>query len=149
MSLYRGYNLDENAFDALDEVSEDAMNSYVNLLAYDNIINTDSKQIQEMCDGPQGEALLEKAVLNKGTMMRLSKTDDEKRRVKLMVYQLAKEANDADWKKMVVYRSKWKACRSKLMTKYGRKATTLARAAQREYIKRARSSSSTPSEERK
>lgn len=140
MSLYRGYNLDENAFDALNEVSEDMMDSYVNLLAYDNIVNTDSNQIHEMCEGPQGRALLEKAVLNKGTMMRLSKSDDEKRRVKLMVYQLAKEANDNDWKKMVAYRSKWKACRAKLMTKYGRKASTLARAAQREYIKRARTS---------
>lgn len=144
MSLYRGYNLDENAFDDLDTVTEQDMDAYVNLMAYDNLTHVDESTIKDFCGSPKAQAMLERSVLNKGTMMRLSKADDEKRRVKLMVYQLAKEANDPEWKKMKNFRAKWKASRNKLMTKYGRKATTLARASQREYIKKARMQSSTP-----
>jgi hypothetical protein len=148
MSLYRGYNLDENAFDALDEVSESAMDTYVNLMAYDNITNVDEAQIKEFCEGPVGQALLEKNVLNKGTMMRLSRVDDENRRVKLIVYQLASEAKDKEFAKMKLYRSKWKASRAKLMQKYGRKATVIARKAQQQYIKRARSGAGAESDEK-
>jgi hypothetical protein len=142
MSLYRGYNLDENAFDEMDNISEEAMDTYVNLIAYDNITNVDEAQIKEFCNGPVGQALLEKSVLNKGTMMRLSKQDDKNRRVKLFVYQLASEKKDKDYIKMKAYRAKWKACRAKLMQKYGRKATMLAQKSQQEYIKRARSEKS-------
>jgi hypothetical protein len=71
-------------------------------------------------------------------MMRLSKADDEKRRIKLICYQLARDAKDPNWTKMCKYRGLMKEYRAKIMAKYGAKATRIARAAQKEYIKTAK-----------
>ena len=66
--------------------------------------------------------------------MRLSKADDEKRRVKLMAYQLAKNANDPQFTKLKMYTAKRKECIAKIMQKYGSKATKMAKIAQKNYI---------------
>jgi hypothetical protein len=98
-----------------------------------------SDQIHEFCEGEQAKALLERSVLKKPTLMRLSKEDDEKRRIKLACYQLAKDAKDPNWDKMLKYRALWKKYRGIIFQKYSNKATRVARVAQKEYLKKARS----------
>ena len=73
--------------------------------------------------------------------MRLSKQDDETRRVKLACYQLAKEAHDPNFDKMIKYRALWKKYRGVIFQKYSNKATRVAKVAQKEYLKKARSGS--------
>ena len=70
--------------------------------------------------------------------MRLSKADDQKRRIKLIVYQMAAEKNDPDWKKMMLHRNKMKEFRAKLIKKYGARASKIAKKARVDYIKRAK-----------
>lgn len=114
----------------------------------DDIQRMSSKQIKEFCESEYCQALVERAVLKKPTVMRLSKEDDEKRRIKLICYQLARDNYDPNWEKCVKYRALWKAYRAKIFDKWGNKATRLAAIAQREYIKKARKEQETP-EQRK
>ena len=104
------------------------------MLLVDDVMGGSSEQIKEFCESPEARILQEKSILKKPTMMRLSKADDEKRRVKLMAYQLAKTANDPEFTKLKNYTEKRKASIAKIMTKYGPKAEKMAKIAQKKYI---------------
>ena len=70
--------------------------------ACDTLFNPSIKfKIHEFCESAQAQILTERQVLNKKSLMRLSKADDQKRRIKLIVYQMAAEKNDPDWKKII------------------------------------------------
>ena len=133
MSILYGHNT------ALKEqvLTERELAPYINLIAYDDISRGNDKQIREFCESERANVLVEKAVLKKNTMVRLSKADDEKRRIKLCAYQLAKDENDVNWKKMKFHRDQWKKYRDLLMKKYGSRAAKMAKISQKEYIKRA------------
>lgn len=109
-------------------------NAVLEMFFVDDILHGTSDQIKQFCESAEAKILVEKAVLKKPTMMRLSKADDEKRRIKLMAYQLAKEGNDPEWEKLKTYTTKRKASINKIMTKYGSKAERLAKMAQKNYI---------------
>lgn len=130
MSLYGRFSTDNDT----DEID---MNKLCESFAYDELSRLPSDVVQEFATSPEAQVLVERQVLKKSTLMRLSKEDDQKRRIKLTCYQLAKEANDPNWQKMILYRKKWKEYRAKIFTKYGNKATRLAKVAQKEYIKTA------------
>lgn len=141
MALY-GNAVRENLLD--EELEGINLNEYVQLVCYDDISRGSDAQVQEFCESELAEYLQEAQVLNKKAMMRLDKASDSKRRTKLIAYQLAKEANDPAWKKMVLFREKMKEQRAILMKKYGKKAQKIAVKAQKEYIKAAKSRPSDP-----
>lgn len=103
----------------------------------DDILRQTSDDIKTFCESEEAKILQEKAVLKKPTMMRLSKADDEKRRIKLAAYQLAKEANDPEYAKLKKYTALRKQSINKIMNKYGSKATKVAKVAQKNYVKTA------------
>lgn len=121
--------------------SDDLTNSKKVFEAFlvDDLMHNDSSFIKEFCDSEIANVLQEKAVLKKPTMMRLSKQDDEKRRIKLMAYQMAKDSNDPEWKKLKKYSALRKQSIAKIMKKYGNKAARQAKIAQKNYIKQAKS----------
>lgn len=104
------------------------------MLLVDDLMRLPSDQIHEFCESAEAKVLQEKSVLKKPTMMRLSKADDEKRRVKLMAYQLAKNADDPLWTKLKGFTAKRKEIIEKIMAKYGPKAEKMAKIAQKNYI---------------
>lgn len=118
-------------------VSESLIKECVSLFLTDDISRGSSEQIKEFCVSETAKVLTEKSVLKKGTLMRLSKTDDEKRRVKLVAYQLAKDAKDPLWEKLKQNRVKEKELIKQIMKKYGHRAQQIAKIAQKEYIKTA------------
>ena len=83
---------------AMEEMA--ASNEVLEMFIVDDVLRGTEEQIKEFVESPEAKILEEKAVLKKPTLMRLSKADDEKRRVKLMAYQLAKNANDLRVKKL-------------------------------------------------
>ena len=85
----------------------------------------------------EAQILEAKNVISKKNMMRLNKKADETRRTKLIAYQMAKAADDPNWKKLVRYQKLRKECIQKIMDKYGNKAAKIAVKAQKEYIKTA------------
>lgn len=97
----------------------------------DDVLRLASDDIKSFCESEEAKILQEKAVLRKPTMMRLSKADDEKRRIKLAAYQLAKEANDPEFTKLKKYTALRKQSIQKIMSKYGAKATKVAKVAQK------------------
>lgn len=128
--LFGNDSLSESTIENMD------LTPFVEAIAYDDLSRQDSKTLREFCTSPQAQVLTEKQVLKKGTMMRLSKQDDEKRRIKLCAYQLAKADNNTNWKKMIYHRAEWRKYRDLVMKQYGRKATQLAKVSQKEYIKK-------------
>lgn len=142
MSLY-GHSFIKESFQR-DELENIDLKPFIELMAYDDISRGTSEQIKEFCNSEIAQVLTEKQVLNKGTMMRLSKADDEKRRIVSVAYYLAKEANDPDYKKMIEYRAKWKEHKRKVLQKYSQKAKRIAIAAQKEYIKKAKKEPAAP-----
>lgn len=127
MSLY-GSNL----VSSMEKIANS--DAVLEMLLVDDILRGTSAQIKEFCESEEAKILQEKAVLKKPTMMRLGKADDEKRRIKLMAYQLAKEAGDPQWEKLKMYTAKRKECIAKIMQKYGTKAERMAKIAQKNYI---------------
>lgn len=135
MSLYGAQTLT-----SMDEAA--TSDRVLEMFIVDDIIRQSSDQIKEFCESEEARILQEKAVLKKPTMMRLSKQDDAKRRVKLIAYQLAKDANDPEWNKLKKYTALRKESIAKIMKKYGSKAERLAKISQKNYIATAKKISS-------
>jgi hypothetical protein len=138
-----------NLYGANDSKSiEDIANSdsLMEMFFVDEMMHSPSDEISEFCESAEAQVLVEKAVLNKPTLIRLSKTDDQKRRVKIVAYQLAKEANDPEWNKMKKYTALRKQSIRKIMRKYGKKAQRIAKVAQKNYIIKSKSMKPTKSE---
>ena len=114
----------------------------------DDILRQNSDDIKTFCESEEAKILQEKAVLKKPTMMRLSKADDEKRRIKLAAYQLAKEANDPEFAKLKKYTGLRKQSINKIMNKYGSKATKVAKVAQKNYMKTAAKASASAKDDK-
>lgn len=135
MSLYGHKGLYASEDSSLQGID---LTPFIEDALYDDISRADSDTIQRFIHSEAAQILMEKNVLSKPTMMRLSKADDEKRRIKLAAYRLARQANDPNWKKMVFHRKKWKEYRDKVLVKFANKSKVIAKASQREYIKNAR-----------
>ena len=103
--------------DVIERIDEDFMNednSIIEAFIVDDVLKMDSDSIKEWCESDEANVLVEAQVLRKPTMMRLSKQDDEKRRAKIVAYNMAKEANDPLYRKMIKYRQLWKQTSNKI-----------------------------------
>lgn len=112
----------------------------------DDILKGSSDDIHQFCESEEAQILVEKQVLNKPTLHRMSKADDFKRRITIASYQLAKDANDPLWKKLCKFHTLKKEMKKKILAKYSKKATRIARIAQKKYIKAAKSVKATAAE---
>lgn len=114
-------------------------NAVLESLYVDDLLRLESSQLKKFCESEEAKILVEKQVLKKPTLMRLSKADDERRRTKLLAYQLAKESNDPLWDKLKKYQKLRKETINAIMKKYGNKAARMSKIAQKKYIKSAAS----------
>lgn len=118
------------------------------LFLVDDVLKGTSEEIKNFCESEEAQILVEKQVLNKPTLHRLSKQDDLKRRIKLCCYQMAKENNDPNWAKLVKYQALKKKYANIILNKYGKRAERVAKIAQKEYVKKARSVQATAEEKK-
>jgi len=95
-------------------------------------------------ESEEAQLLVEKSVLNKKTLVRLSKNDDLARRVKMAAFQIAKQKKDPLWTKLVKNRVIERALIKKIVQKYNNQAVRVARKSQVEYIKTAKTSKHLP-----
>ena len=117
--------------------AEATSNAVMEMFLVDDILRMPSKNIRNFCESEEAKILVEKAVLRKPTLIRLGKDADKNRRVKLIAYKLAKEANSPHYRKLKDYTAKRKTEINAIMKQYGHKAEKMAQIAQREYIKTA------------
>ena len=126
---------DPETIEGIDESFDTEANDIMEAFIIEEVLKMDSDSIKAWTESEECAALVEAQVLRKPTMMRLSKADDEKRRIKLVAYRLAKEANDPLYSKMLKYRTLWKQTSNKIVEKYGNRASRIAKKTQQEYIR--------------
>ena len=131
---------DKTAKDFVGSEMTDSVKAVTESMIYADLIQLPAEEIKEFCESGEAEALMEKAVLNKKTLVRLSKKDDLARRVKQAAYQLAREKKDPLWVKLVKTQMMKRKLVAAIMKKYQNPALRLARASQVEYIKAAKNS---------
>ncbi len=119
------------------------------MLFVDDILRGSNQQIKEFCESDLCKVLTERQVLKKPTLMRLSKADEEKRRIKLIVYELARNAKDPEFTKFTKYTALRKQSINKMMKKYGARAEKISKKAVNNYIKVASKGPNKPSDNAK
>ena len=101
----------------------------------DEVSHLSDEKIQEFCQSPEAEALVEAGVMRKKTLVRLSKKDDFSRRRTMAAFTIAREKKDPLWSKLVKNRVQERKLIGEIVKKYGGKADKVARAGQKEYLK--------------
>ena len=66
---------------SIEEAAND--NKLLELFLVDDILKGTSEEIKNFCESEEAQILVEKQVLNKPTLVRLSKEDDLKKRIKI------------------------------------------------------------------
>ena len=101
----------------------------------DEVSHLSDEKIQEFCQSPEAEALVEAGVMRKKTLVRLSKKDDFSRRRTMAAFTIAREKKDPLWSKLVKNRVQERKLIGEIVKKYGSKADRVAKAGQKEYLK--------------
>jgi|GEM_PF-1755893 len=92
------------------------------------------EQFKAFTESEECQAMLEKRLVGRNTLIRLSKNDDLTRRTKMAAFQVAKEKNDPLWDKLVKLRVKERQLINQITKKYGSKAQRAAKVGQRDYL---------------
>lgn len=119
---------------SIDEILEDPT-LLEECFIYDELSHMDDESRKAFIESEECAMLEAKGLVNRKTLVRLSKSDDLTRRKTMAAYQLAKEANDPLWNKLVLNRVKERELIEKIVQKYGNKANRAATIGQKEYMK--------------
>ena len=101
----------------------------------DEVSHLSDEKIQEFCQSPEAQALVEAGVMRKKTLVRLSKKDDFSRRRTMAAFTIARDKKDPLWSKLVKNRVQERKLIGEIVKKYGGKADKVAKAGQKEYLK--------------
>lgn len=137
MAIFGKQDHDDDLLREDFDFSEDFETELQEMFAYDElnqICNTDELR-EAFFDSDVPEQLLEAGLVSKKTLVRLSKKDDLARRKKMVVFQMAKDANDPLYGQLVKLRKKERSIMGKLYMKYSGRADRVATKAQKEYLK--------------
>lgn len=102
---------------------------------FDELAQLPDDKKTEFLASEECKAMEEAGIIGKRTIVRLSKTDDLSRRMKIAAFQMAKEKDDPLWGQLVKNRIKEKELISKIAQKYGNVARRTAVSGQREFLK--------------
>lgn len=134
------FGFEENKDTVLEEefiFDEDAEMELREMFVYDQLnqeLNSDELR-EEFFNSELPDAMMEAGIVSKKTLVRLSKKDDLSRRKKMVVFQMAKEANDPLYHQLVKLRKKEREIIGKLYMKYSNRAAKTAVKSQRDYLK--------------
>lgn len=136
---------DPNSEVAMDAMAEELENlcgqSALESLVY---FEDGEAAVKHFIESAEVQSLLEARKFSKATYVRLNKADDLQRRSHLAALILAKEHNDALWKKLAQNRVKERKLRAAIFAKYGNKAQIVARKSQIVHQKKMRKLPSLP-----
>ena len=133
--------------DKKDQILEQELanpNAYTDALICAEASRLSQDERVAFAESEEAQALLEKQMISRRTLVRLSKKDDLARRVKMAAFQIAKQKKDPLWTKLVKNRVIERALIKKIVQKYNNQAVRVARKSQVEYIKTAKSSKHLP-----
>ena len=101
----------------------------------DEVSHLTDEQIQEFCNSPEAEQMVQEGTMRKKTLVRLSKKDDMSRRRTMAAFSIAREKKDPLWTKLVKNRVQERKLIGEIVKKYGNKADRVAKVGQKEYLK--------------
>ena len=117
------------------EASLQNPNELLESFIYDGLNKLSDDKKKEFVSSNEATALLEKGLIGRRTLVKLSKSDDIERRIGMAAIQMAKEKNDPIYDQLIKNRIKERDLLSKINTKYSNNAIRVAKAAQKEYLK--------------
>ena len=122
-------------------------NAYTEALIFSEAAALPQEERKAFIESEEAKVLLEKKLLSRKTLVRLSKQDDLARRVKMAAFQIAKQKKDQLWAKLVKNRVIERQLIRKIVQKYQNQAVRLAKQGQRDYVKAATGSKFLPKPE--
>ena len=129
MGLYTNPNTLAEAKEVEMELNMDEL---LEAFYYDDHYSDSDEEKRELLES--ADALLEAKKISRKTIVRLNKNDDLTRRTGMAALQLAKDNNDALWKKLVKNRIMERKLLAAIKKKYANKAQLAARKGQRAYV---------------
>ena len=129
--FYEGKTVDEELM-IDEEFDMDAFNETCVFMELASLPYEDRKAIVESEEAAVLEA---KGMIGRKTLIRLNKNDDVSRRTSAAAYQMAKDANDPLWRKLMLHMQKKNEFKQKILKKYDSKAKRIAKQSQKEYLK--------------
>lgn len=129
MGLFTNPNAIEEAKSVEMELNMDEL---LEAFFYDDHYSDSDEDKRELLES--SDALLETKKISRKTIVRLNKNDDLTRRTGMAALQLAKDNNDALWKKLVKNRIMERKLLAAIKKKYANKAQLAARKGQRAYV---------------
>lgn len=103
---------------------------------YDEISKLPDEKIQEFVHSEAADAMMQKGIIGKRTLVRLSKADDMERRIGMAALQIAKDKDDPLWNQLAKIRERERDILDKINKKYENKARQSAKVGQKEYLKK-------------
>lgn len=103
---------------------------------YDEISKLPDEKIQEFVHSEAADAMMQKGLIGKRTLVRLSKADDMERRIGMAAIQIAKDKDDPLWNQLAKIRERERDILDKINKKYENKARQSAKVGQKEYLKK-------------
>lgn len=102
---------------------------------YDELSQLSSDKIQEFVNSNEAQVMVEKGLIGRKTLVRLSKKDDVKRRTGMANIQLAKDRNDILYKQLIKTRERERDLLRKIDAKYENIGERIAKTAQATFLK--------------
>ena len=102
---------------------------------YDDLSRLPESKRKEFAVSEEANVMLEKGIIGRRTLVKLSKSDDIERRIGMAAIQMAKEKNDPIYDQLIKNRVKERELLGKINSKYANSAIRIAKASQKEYLK--------------
>lgn len=117
----------------LDE--EFDMDAYVETCLFMDLASLPYEDRKAIAESEEAAILEAKGLIGRKTFIRLNKNDDVERRTSAAAYQMAKDAKDPLWTKLMFHMGKKNEFKAKILKKYNQKATRVAKQSQKDYLK--------------
>lgn len=127
----------ENHYEDTDDMlnEEFDMDAYNETCLYMELASLPYEDRKAIVESEEAAVLEAKGLIGRKTLIRLNKNDDVARRTSAAAYQMAKDANDPLWKKLMFHMGKKNEFKEKILKKYSAKATRVAKKSQKDFMK--------------
>lgn len=117
----------------LDE--EFDMDAYNEACLFMELAGLPEEQRKAIVESEEAAVLEAKGLIGRKTLIRLNKQNDLDRRTSAAAYQMAKDAKDPLWTKLVFHMGKKNEYKKKIIKKYNGKASRVAKKSQKDFLK--------------
>ena len=125
-------NLVNESTNGLEDVN---IQEFIEECIYDELSMLPDERKQEFLNSNECANMINEGLISKNTVVRLSKSDDLSRRIKMAAFQIAKDKEDQLFEKWQYFKSKVNEYEDKIAQKYSMQSTKLGKLGQKEYLK--------------